>query len=86
MLRTAWMYKLADPMLLEQFTGRRYRLAQVLAANGVEAKGAAVPGAGHVAARWYDALERYNRRMFSSSRASCCCRCSRRQVGWRRRA
>lgn len=62
-LRTAWMYKLSDPMLyLERFTGRRYRLAQVLAANGVEAKGgsgAEAPG------MWrrgeYDALERYNR-------------------------
>lgn len=62
-LRAAWMQKLADPMVrLERFTGRRYRLAQVLTANGVEAKGgsgAEAPG------MWqrgeYDALERYNR-------------------------
>ena len=62
-LRAAWLQKLSDPMVhLERFTGHRYRLAQVLAANGVEAKGgsgAAAPG------MWqrgeYDALERYNR-------------------------
>jgi len=47
---------------LERFTGRRYRLAQVLEANGVEAKGgsgAEAPG------MWrrgeYEALQRYNR-------------------------
>ena len=58
-----WTAKLSDPMLhLERFTGRRYRLAQVLAANGVEAKGgsgAEAPG------MWMrqelDALEQYNR-------------------------
>ena len=62
-LRAAWLQKLSDPMLyLERFIGRRYGLAQVLAANGVEAKGgsgAKAPG------MWqrgeYDALERYNR-------------------------
>ena len=39
-LLRAWSAKVFDPMtLIESYTGRRYRLAQVLAVNHIEAKG-----------------------------------------------
>ena len=62
MLR-AWSTKVFDPMtLIESYTGRRYRLAQVLAVNHIEAKGGSGASApGQWRRREFEALERYNR-------------------------
>ena len=61
-LLRAWSAKVFDPMtLIESYTGRRYRLAQVLAVNGIEAKGGSGAEApGQWARRQFDALEAYN--------------------------
>ena len=57
-----WSAKVFDPMtLIESYTGRRHRLAQVLAVNGIEAKGGSGAEApGQWARREFDALEAYN--------------------------
>ena len=61
-LLRAWSAKVFDPMaLIESHTGRRYRLAQVLAVNHIEAKGGSGAEApGQWARREFDALQAYN--------------------------
>ena len=61
-LLRAWSAKVFDPMtLIERYTGRRHRLAQMLAANHIEAKGGSGAEApGQWARREFDALQAYN--------------------------
>ena len=85
-LRAAWLQKLGSHGS-GRFTGHRYRLAQVLAANGVGAKGgsgAAALECGSEASTMPSNAT--TAKTLSFSRASCCCRCSRRRAAWRRLA